>query len=131
MNWVELSAALGIWATLGSTYGYWRHQQGKDREQRQADALAALRTQMTLEHDAVLGQMTRERDTITTQIKDIVRSLGDNYVGRRENDVAMRMVGEQLVEMGKQIGAVGVQVGNVQSRVDELFTKAEFRRTSR
>lgn len=131
MNWLELSGVGAAWATLAAGYGYWRHQQASSREERQAEALADLRAQMTREHDAVLSQMTRERDSITAQIKDIVNSLGDGYVGRREYDVAMRGFSDSIVGARKEIGAVSVQIGSVQSRVDELFTKVEFRKAPR
>lgn len=128
INWPELLSAIAAWAAVASGYGYWRHQQAKSREERQAEALNALRAQMTLEHDAVLSQIRRETEGTNNQIRDIVKSLGDNFVTRRENEIAMRGINEQLIDIRKDVGAVGVQVADIQSRMFELYSNAAFRK---
>ncbi len=131
LDWVGLFGALGIWTTgIGALIG-WLHKQAKAGRADLTRSISDLSSRMDAAHLAITNRMTKEHDAVRLQISDIVETTNQNYVPRREFDIALRGVESSITNARKDIGAVGESVNKIHERVDELFGKVEFRRAPR
>jgi hypothetical protein len=86
---------------------------------------------MDTAHRTLSDRMTNEHNAVRAQIGDMIETTNQNYVPRREFDIALRGLEGSITNARKDIGVVGDSVDKMATRVDELFGKVEFRRTQR
>lgn len=122
-QWLAAAGVAAAWTGSVGGFFYWL-------DIKKTRALDDIRTEITMvaaraseEHRGLREKMISEHDEIHDTIKDMAKTIKDEFVHRREFDISIRNLEGGLTEARKEIGAVGVQVGEVHQRIDRWIER--------